>query len=300
MKGSDDIIPILVTGGNGFLGKQIIENLHEQVSILGRDPESDINWDISKPSSMHIRAELVIHAAGKAHVIPKSPEESDQFFQINFEGTCNLIKNLDVSDLKQFVFISTIAVYGCETGSMINEDHPLNGSTPYALSKIKAEEFLLQWGKENDVPVLILRLPLIAGPNPPGNLGKMIKGIAGGRYISIMNGRARRSVVMADDIATVIKQNPMASGIYNLTDGYHPSFREIEQVICAQLDKSLSRSLPGWLAKVMAKTGDLIRRGPFNTEVLKKMTKDLTFDDRKARAELNWKPKHILQYFRIK
>jgi dTDP-4-dehydrorhamnose reductase len=42
---------------------------------------------------------------------------------------------------KSFIFISTIAVYGCETGEEITKEHPLNGDSPYALSKIQAEQF---------------------------------------------------------------------------------------------------------------------------------------------------------------
>src|SRR5690606_24129185 len=86
---------------------------------------------------------------------------------------------------KSFIFISSVAVYGLQEGEGVGENHPLNGTTPYAESKILAESWLKQWAAENNVILSILRLPLIVGPNPPGNLGAMINGIKSRKYLSI-------------------------------------------------------------------------------------------------------------------
>lgn len=113
---------------------------------------------------------------------------------MNLQGTKNLCAALEKSGIPQaFIFISTVAVYGCEFGSNITEKHPLNGDTPYALSKIQAEEFLTEWCNKHGVILSIIRPSLIAGPNPPGNLGAMIKGIKTGRYLSIGGGKARKA-----------------------------------------------------------------------------------------------------------
>lgn len=96
--------------------------------------------------------DVVLHAAGKAHVVPKSGEERKLFFDINYQGTVNLCKELELSGIpKAFIFISTVAVYGLDFGENITEDHPLNGYTPYALSKIQAEEFLTDWCARNNI-----------------------------------------------------------------------------------------------------------------------------------------------------
>ena len=79
------------------------------------------------------------------------------------------------------------------------------GGTPYADSKIQAEELLREWGKLNNVNMLILRLPLLVGENPPGNLGSMIRAIKKGYYFRIGDGSARRSMVLAEDIAEVVR-----------------------------------------------------------------------------------------------
>ena len=291
----------LITGGTGFLGKEICNQLNEETfHTLGRSSQNHILADLGNDiPNLKEKYDQVFHCAGKAHIVPKTEQEINEFFQIKSEGTINLLKSLENHLPKRFILISTVAVYGREIGTDIDETHPLNGSTPYALSKIKAEEEVQRWGKEKKVSILILRLPLIAGRNPPGNLGKMIAGIKSGKYLSINHGKATRSVVMASDIAKLIKDSESVEGIYNLTDGYHPSFRELEQVICTQLNKSLPISIPGWIGKLLGIVGNLIPKSPINLDTINKMSQDLTFSDQKARNEIGWSPSNTLKNFKI-
>lgn len=83
---------------------------------------------------------MVLHACGKAHIVPRTEEEKQAFFDVNYTGTIHLCEALErVGGPKALIFISTVAVYGYESGEMITEEHPLNGDTPYAKSKIMAE-----------------------------------------------------------------------------------------------------------------------------------------------------------------
>ena len=216
---------VLLTGASGFLGKYIIdEGTLRKYSILklGRDEHSDIPIDLSqKAPQLPEDLDIIIHAAGKAHVVPKTEDEKKVFFDVNLEGTKNLIQGIEQSslNLKGFVFISPVAVYGMEYGTDITERAPLLGNSPYAQSKIKAEEFLQNWSEKSGIPVLILRLPLIIGNEAKGNLAKMIRGIQHGKYVSIAGGAARKSMVLAEDVAHCIFDNVGKSGVYNLTDG---------------------------------------------------------------------------------
>ncbi|GEM_PF-2477033 len=184
---------LLLSGQTGFLGQILSQGLEKEYSIvtIGRHITSDIQMDLSKDTRIKIEKtyDIVVHAAGKAHQTPQTSAEKNEFFQINFKGTINLLSSLSNDPPKQLVFISTVAVYGREGGLNIDETHPLNGNSAYACSKIKAEEAILAWGKKNLVSILIFRLPLIAGPKPPGNLGKMIDGIKSNKYISINHGK---------------------------------------------------------------------------------------------------------------
>ncbi|OCJ76767.1 NAD-dependent epimerase/dehydratase family protein [Bacteroides fragilis] len=295
---------LLFTGASGFLGNNIIHLLNGTYNIIsvGLSPQDTYLVDIATDIPTFTDAfDVVFHAAGKAHSVPKTEAEERLFFDVNLQGTKNLCTALERSGIpKAFIFISTVAVYGCDSGEDITEEHPLNGTTPYALSKIKAEKYLQGWCAMHNVKLSILRPSLIAGPNPPGNLGAMIHGIKNGKYLSIAGGKARKSVLMVQDIANLLPMLIEKGGIYNVCDSYQPSFRELEMVIYKQLNKKLPLSIPYWFAKSMAIFGDCFgEKAPINSLKLRKITHSLTFSNEKAMRELGWKPMNVLKNFRI-
>ncbi|MFK1823703.1 NAD-dependent epimerase/dehydratase family protein, partial [Bacteroides fragilis] len=199
---------LLFTGASGFLGRNIYQLLEKTyvIKTVGLTSQDYYKIDIARNIPVFTEVfDIVLHAAGKAHSTPKTEEEKQVFFDVNLQGTKNLCTALEQSGIpKAFIFISTVAVYGCDSGENITEEHPLNGTTPYALSKIKAEKYLERWCAMHNVALSILRPSLIAGPNPPGNLGAMIRGIRNGKYLSIAGGKARKSVLMVQDIANLL------------------------------------------------------------------------------------------------
>lgn len=295
---------LLFTGGTGFLGKNVMPLLHEQydVTTCGITPEDMIhtNLAVSVPE-LPQRYNIVLHAAGKAHVVPKTEEEKQLFFDINYQGTVNLCKALEhVGVPKALVFISTVAVYGCEYGELITEDHPLNGDTPYAKSKIMAEEYLTKWCSEHGVTLGILRPSLLAGKNAPGNLGAMVKGVRKGFYMNIAGGKVTKSVLMAEDIARLLPLVAEKGGVYNVCDTRQPSFGELSVSVARQLGKRKPISIPYWMAWCMAKVGDLLgSKAPINSYKLEKMTQSLTFSNEKARRELGWEPLDVLENYKV-
>lgn len=297
---------ILITGGSGFLGTSILPNLlnlQHNITTIGITDTDEISCNLATSiPNLNSDFDWVIHVAGKAHFVPKDLKESKAFFQVNLEGTKNLIKGLEQSGKlpKSIIFISTVAVYGVESGTNINEEHALLGNSPYALSKIQAEEYLIDWCLKNKVTFGILRPSLIAGKNPPGNLGAMIAGIKTGKYLRIGNGIARKSVLMAEDITRIIPRLAEVGGIYNVCDNHHPSFAELEELIAKQLNKKAVQSIPYWAAKNIALVGDFVgNKFPINSNKLDKITQSLTFSNEKAKRELDWEPLDVLENFRI-
>lgn len=293
---------ILLTGSIGFLGS-IISTVYSQYEIitLGRNNTS-ILCDLSSQIPKLPTSDLVIHSAGKAHSVPKTIQQKQEFFDVNVTGTKNLLIGLEqtLKLPKSFVFISSVAVYGLDSGLNIKEDQPLNAKDPYGISKIQAEAIVQEWCDQHYVICTILRLPLLVGGNPPGNLGAMIKGIQKGYYMNIAGGLARKSMVMAEDVAKIILKASEIGGIYHLTDGYHPNFKELSVNIAKQLHQSSPLNIPQWMANLMAKTGDLFGdKAPFNSYKLSKITSDLTFDDTKAREILGWNPQPVLEAFKV-
>lgn len=295
---------LLFTGASGFLGTHLkpLFQIIFQVKTMGLMDEDDYKVNLATTiPDIQEKFDVVLHAAGKAHKVPKTESEKKAFFDVNFQGTVNLCKALENSGVpKAFIFISTVAVYGLEFGENITEVHPLNGDTPYALSKIQAEEYLTDWCARNNVTLGIIRPSLIAGPNPPGNLGDMIRGIKTGKYLSIAGGKARKSVLMVEDIDRLILPLVEKGGVYNVCDDSQPTFRELEILISKQLGLKTPISIPFWLAKSMALVGDLIgKKAPINSLKLKKITESLTFSNEKAKRELNWQPLNVLENFKI-
>ena len=261
---------LLFTGGTGFLGRTIkpILEVDYVVTTCGITPEDEIRINLAKEIpvlSKHF--DVVLHAAGKAHVIPKTEDEKQLFFDVNYQGTVNLCAALEkVGVPKSLVFISTVAVYGCESGDLITEEHPLDGDSPYAKSKIMAEEFLTDWCKRHNVV-----------------LGILVK-----------------SILMAEDIAHILPLIAVKGGIYNVCDTFQPSFGQIAESVACQLGKSKPLNIPYWMAWCMAKVGDLLgSSAPINSYKLEKMVKSLTFSNEKARKELNWEPMDVLANYKI-
>lgn len=295
---------LLFTGGTGFLGKNIMPLLEKQfeVTTCGITPDDIIKANLAKEVPvLDKRYDVVLHACGKAHVVPKTEAEKQVFYAVNYQGTVNLCSALEkVGVPKALVFISTVAVYGCEYGELITEEHPLNGDTPYAKSKIMAEQYLTEWCKKHDVVLGILRPSLLAGKNAPGNLGAMVNGVRKGFYLNIAGGKVKKSVLMAEDIARLLPLLEEKGGVYNVCDSYQPTFGELAASVAKQLGKRKPVSIPYWMAWCMAKVGDLLgNKAPINSYKLEKMTKSLTFSNEKARRELGWEPLDVLENYRV-
>lgn len=295
---------LLFTGASGFLGYNIRPLLEKDYDVhtIGLTDDDDIKFNIAKevpPINTHY--DVVLHAAGKAHVVPRTEAEKQVFYDVNYQGTVNLCKALENAGIpRAFVFISSVAVYGCEYGELIDETHPLEGNSPYAESKIMAEKYLTEWCQKNDVVLGILRPSLLAGKNAPGNLGAMVNGIKKGFYMNIAGGKVVKSILMADDIARLIPKISEKGGVYNVCDTRQPSFGEISMSVAKQLGKGKPLNIPYWMAWCMAKVGDLLgNKAPINSYKLEKMTKSLTFSNEKARKELGWEPLDVLDNYRI-
>lgn len=296
----------LLTGGNGYLGTYVQQHLDEcgfQIATLGRSDHNTFAVDLAvEIPTINKSFDIVVHCAGKAHRFPKNEHERKAFFDVNLRGTQNLLTALEAAPNlpKHFVFMSSVSVYGLNQGFNINEAQPLQSNYAYGKSKIEAEKLIVSWCKQHGISFLILRLPLLAGKNPPGNLKMMIKGIKRGYYFNISTEPVRKSIVMAEDVARLIPATIGMTGTFNLTDGYHPSFQELATLIAEQLHKPKPLNIPHWLCKALifsSKAFSFI--SPINAYKFQKLTASLTFDDSKARNLLGWNPRPVLEAFKL-
>lgn len=296
---------LLFTGGTGFVGRNIkplLDKTYEVTTIGIMDADMIKANFVKDIPNLPERYDIVLHAAGKAHVYPKTEAEKKAFYDVNLTGTIHLCEALEKTGVPNaFIFISTLSVYGGEVfGNMDSEDSkPLIGDTPYADSKIKAEEYLTNWCKEHNVILGILRPSLLAGKGAPGNLGAMVNGIRTGAYLSIAGGKARKSVLMVDDIAHLVPLVAEKGGVYNVCDDHNPSFGELESSIAKQLGKRKPINIPYWMAKRLALIGDVFSFFPLNSNRLKKIITSDTWSNEKAKRELGWRPMDVLENYKI-
>ncbi len=293
---------ILVTGSNGFLGKTIFDFLKINHSVYGLSRTNSLyNVDLSISSPLFSNNfDLVVHCAGRAHITNSTKDDIVLFNQVNVGGTYNLLNSLSHRPPNRFLYISSVSVYGLDEAINVDESYPLNAKDPYGLSKIESEKLVLDWCNTNNILCTIFRLPLIVGENAPGNLGNMIKGIQNGYYFNIAGGRAKKSMVLASDVAEFVIRASKIGGIFNLTDQYHPSFKELSLLIANQMGKKSILNIPYWLAIIIARIGDNFGKNfIFNSNKLKKINSNLTFSDDFASDSFGWKPTQVLINFNL-
>ncbi len=301
----------LLTGASGYLGRHLYADrlaAGDSLTALGRTAvgASFIPCDLTAevPDLRGRTFDYVVHSAGWAHSVPRNPADIAACEALNIAGTERLLAGLETADQLPgtVVHISTVLVYGRLTGETLPETTPLTAVDAYGQSKIAAEAVVRAWGQRTGVRTTILRLPLVVADNPQGNLYAMRQAIERGFYVRFGTGAARRSMVLATDVAHVLPMAIQKPGIYNLTDGHHPTVRQLEDAFLRLAGRKRLPVLPLPVARLLAVGGDLInpllnRRFPLTSSALAKLTQSLTFDDSKARRELGWQPYPVLTFF---
>ncbi|MGC8761089.1 MAG: NAD-dependent epimerase/dehydratase family protein [Bryobacteraceae bacterium] len=302
----------LLTGGAGFLGRMLAAGLREsgaEVLVADLSEPAGFAWqrvDITRPETLRWTGpefDLLVHAAGLAHFRPRTPTEQQRLFEVNADGTRNLLASLGGPHRPaRAVLVSTVAVYGRQEGEGLDENTPLAATDPYGESKRLAEGIFRAWSEENGVGWTVLRLPLVYGLDPPGNLGAMAAALRAGRYVGVGRGQARRSLVWGVDVGRALLAAAREGGVFHLTDGRHPTFREIEEAMAEALGRAAPPRLPAGAAWMLASAGSALTRlglrPPFDLDRYRKMTRSLTFNDARARAAFGWNPSPVTERIR--
>jgi nucleoside-diphosphate-sugar epimerase len=169
-------MPILVTGGAGFLGRYVMTRLRndatDAVSV-----DIDVNKggeyldvrDFARVNSKFadLRPDVVIHLAALAGASGKggaaeSPKDPFNYLNTNFVGTLNVFEACRLNDVKRVIHMSSCSVYG-RTTERITELTPVNPDTPYGFSKASAELVAKCYASNYGIRTLIFRSSLICG-----------------------------------------------------------------------------------------------------------------------------------------
>ena len=292
----------LVTGWNGFFGSILCSKLDTQDAHIvrcGRVDGSDIKADLALAvPDIPDNVNRVFHVAGVTPG-PTRPINSPDIFNIgNVQGTVNLLNGLSSKNLESFVLISSASVYGKVEGELIDESTPLLAASEYAKSKRDSELLVEQWCEKNNVGLTIVRLPLVVGVGAPGTLGQLKHAIVKKRFVIPGDGSAKKSMVLATDVADWLVDNPTVTGTFNLTDQVDPSYAELCDAITTHLSISKVPRIPSPIMKAGSWLGDsagaLLKKPlPYNSVVHTQLTKSLTFSSDKAQTN-GWNPQSVL------
>lgn len=159
---------ILITGKNSYIGNFFVKALEDYPADYSIDYISlrGDSWKSEDISSY----DCVFHVAGLAHV-KETQDNKDQYYKINRDLAVDFAKYCKEQGLKQFIFLSSMSVYGLENG-VIDKSTVLKPDSHYGKSKLEAEA-LLEELETQEFKLAIVRPPMVYGPDTKGNYPRL-------------------------------------------------------------------------------------------------------------------------------
>jgi UDP-glucose 4-epimerase len=267
---------VLVTGGAGFIGSHIVDNLVSSgysvrvIDNLSTGKLTNINQHLGKGAIDFVKGDIrdfelvrkcahdvdaVVHLAAITSV-PFSVKQPQLTYETNVTGTLNLLNSCGEAKVNKFVFISSCAVYGEPEYLPVDELHSTNPISPYAESKLVGEQHCLTFHKKHLLKSVILRLFNVYGPRQGVNdySGVITKFIDRSKQkmplIIYGDGSQNRDFVNVHDVVeAVLKvlENEAAEGeIFNIGFGAPTSVNELAKYVLdlAGLDLEISYEKP--------------------------------------------------------
>jgi len=263
---------IQITGATGFVGQNLLnylENHNFSTSSLSLRKE---DWKTNFDS----KAGAIIHLAGKAHDTKNSSKAFD-YFKINTELTKELFDVFLQSEAKDFIYFSSVKAAADTVSGILDENVSPNPKTPYGISKLKAEEYILSKELPQGKRVFIVRPCMIHGPGNKGNLNLLYGFAKKGLPYPLASYENKRSFLSIENLCFAVEQllvQNIASGIYQFADDESLSTNEVIELA----GKSLGKKTKMWkiskaLIDAAAKAGDSLKL-PLNSERLQKLTEN--------------------------
>jgi len=253
-KGKD----ILVTGGAGFIGSHLVDRLAPENRVIvldnlftgqmsnletSKDRITFINGDILDKvllTGLVANVDIIFHLAANVGNIRSI---NDPYFDmdVNIRGMLNLLEACRNSKVERLVYSSSGAIFGEARYLPIDEQHPVNPESPYAVSKLAAEKYCLAFHKVHGVPATALRYFNVYGPRQDTSeyanaISIFSHRIREGKPLTIFgDGKQTRDFVFVEDVVSaniLAATQPKAIGeIFNIATGKETNIEQLVSII---------------------------------------------------------------------
>tara|TARA_B100001057_G_C22779924_1_gene923231 strand:- start:145 stop:1092 length:948 start_codon:yes stop_codon:yes gene_type:complete len=302
---------VLVTGATGFIGEKLIDSLassgnYEIVALVRSDNYQRVreNIDYLVGDLMRISdwqdalndIDIVVHAAGRAHVLnDQSDDPLAEFRALNTDATLKLA-HLSLSyGVKRFIYLSTLKVLGefTESESAFSFDSKFNPMDPYAVSKFEAEVGLKELTKNQNLETVIIRPPLVYGAGVKGNFKRLlgiVKWAIPLPFGAIYNSRSMVSIEnLVDFIDTCLWHPNAANNTFLVCDEHNLSTPDLIALIA---------KTGGYDIKII-KVPLLLLKFVFlcigKMGLYDRLCRSMVVDCEHTRKQLDWRPTHHIE-----
>lgn len=292
---------VLITGARGFVGAALIKHLkqypYELVALVR--PETSIDAEVSivyanlddttRYEEILAGIDVVIHLAGRAHVLKETESDPYQAFAaINVDATKKLAMIAAEQGVERFIYMSTTKVCGETTRvAPLNESSPCNPSDDYAKTKAIAENIIQAVCESSAMHYVIIRPPLVYGPGVKANFKRLLSLSRSRLPIPLGAIQNQRSLIYIENLVDFVNltiTHPHAENqVFFVSDD--------EDLSTAQLIRSLAK-YQGRKVYLPAVSKSVIE-GLFNwllPGLYAKLCESLQLDITKAKNTLGWKP----------
>lgn len=297
---------VVVTGANGFVGRSLCRTLVESGQLVtgivrrnGVVPRgvgeyvymgsefADIgtHWPAARDT-----VDCVVHLAARVHVMNDSTSDPDAAFRaMNVDGTLRVAEAARQHGVRRIVFVSSIkAVAETDDGQPLREDCPAHPEDPYGRSKHDAEVLLRQFGEATGLETVIVRPPLVYGPEVRANFLRMMDAVARGIPLPLGSISARRSVLYVENLADALLKcvtDPRAAGeCFHVADDNPPSITGLLRLVGDAVGK------PARLLPVPATALHVIGKLTGRSAAIDRLTGSLQLDTERIKRVLGWQP----------
>lgn len=260
---------ILVIGGSGFVGSFLIKQIKSKIIYNLDKNKSPFYNNITKIGDIRFKNQIVISKNIKTVVLLAAEHRDDvsptsMYYDVNVQGTKNVLEAMDNKGVKNIIFTSSVAVYGLNKKNP-DENHSLDPFNHYGKSKWLAEQVIKDWYNKDpsNKSVTIIRPTVIFGERNRGNVFNLLRQIASGKFMMIGKGENKKSMAYVGNIVALIKdcldKREIGFHVFNYADKPDFSMTELVSEIENKMNISVPKTkIPYWLGIIVGFGFDFI------------------------------------------